>query len=522
MLFKSIRAPAMALALAWLIAPNLALAQASGAPSGGATAAGQAQLHADNGVAGTGLTPPSGGSGILGYLSGVYHALTGTLTVQISGVLPDTSAGALAATAGAIGAPGSTVCASDTAACNQNAQLQRALQRLSTLIANTGSPFQAGGSIGNTAFGITGPLPDTSGGALAAISTNTSATNTDIGAPGSTPCATDTGSCSLNALAERIAQRLTTLNGTLGSPYQAGGALPLPTGASTSANQVTELSDLSSIITNTTGAATAANQATANSSLATIAANTSAALGQSGAASGSITTPDVGSTSAAGQNSVSVLSGSPTANSYLAWTISGASAADFTVTGTFSGALQAEGSFDGTNYVGLSLRQRGSGYSPGAITGPGLFSADVTGMVKVRLRATALASGSAVVNGVFSAAPGMTQITNPVRLFDNGSGQQAAIKAPSTPPAATDPALVVADYQDTPFQGAVAMTTGTTYASQRSLGANCTAAGNLSLTLADGSTLVVPVSVGWQTFPLAVTAVNSSGTTATCNNSNLK
>ena len=35
----------------------------------------------------------------------------------------------------------------------------------------------------------------------------------------------------------------TTINTTLGSPYQAGGALPLPSGASTSANQSTALTD---------------------------------------------------------------------------------------------------------------------------------------------------------------------------------------------------------------------------------------------------------------------------------------
>lgn len=38
-------------------------------------------------------------------------------------------------------------------------------------------------------------------------------------------CATDNGTCTVEAMQKRIAQRLTTLNGTLGSPFQAGGSI---------------------------------------------------------------------------------------------------------------------------------------------------------------------------------------------------------------------------------------------------------------------------------------------------------
>lgn len=48
---------------------------------------------------------------------------------------------------------------------------------------------------------------------------------TDAGAPGATACATDTGSCNFNQQFQRIMQRLTTINTTLGTPFQAGGAL---------------------------------------------------------------------------------------------------------------------------------------------------------------------------------------------------------------------------------------------------------------------------------------------------------
>jgi len=62
--------------------------------------------------------------------------------------------------------------------------------------------------------------------------------------------------------------RLVTINTTLGSPYQAGGALPLPSGASTSAKQDSLLTALGSpyqaggALPLPSGAATAANQST--------------------------------------------------------------------------------------------------------------------------------------------------------------------------------------------------------------------------------------------------------------------
>jgi len=70
---------------------------------------------------------------------------------------------------------------------------------------------------------LSGALPDTASGDL-------HATATDLGAPGATACATDTGACSLNALLQRLAQDVTavktavaaigtpTLSSSAGSP----------------------------------------------------------------------------------------------------------------------------------------------------------------------------------------------------------------------------------------------------------------------------------------------------------------
>ena len=62
-----------------------------------------------------------------------------------------------------------------------------------------------------------------SGGNLASTATNTAGAATDLGAPGASACSTDTGSCSLNALLQRIAQRLSTSITTLNAPMQASG-----------------------------------------------------------------------------------------------------------------------------------------------------------------------------------------------------------------------------------------------------------------------------------------------------------
>jgi hypothetical protein len=56
----------------------------------------------------------------------------------------------------------------------------------------------------------------------------------------------------------------------------------------------------------------------------------------------------------------------------------------------------------------------------------------------------------------------------------------------------------------------------------RMLAIACTAAGNITVVYPDGSTHVIPVSVGYARFPDAVVRVNQTGTTATASYANLK
>ncbi len=69
--------------------------------------------------------------------------------------------GAVTAADGALVTEGTTTdaaCATDNGTCTIEAVLKRATQRLTSILTALGSPFQAGGSIGNTGFAVTGPL----------------------------------------------------------------------------------------------------------------------------------------------------------------------------------------------------------------------------------------------------------------------------------------------------------------------------------------------------------------------------
>ena len=93
----------------------------------------------------------------------------------------------------------------------------------------------------------------------------------------------------------------------------------------------------------------------------------------------------------------------------------------------------------------------------------------------------------------------------------------------ATPCVVGKTATCVPDASNAPFWGEVALVVGTPDTqARRSLKAICTGAGNVAVTYADSSTGVWAAQVGTQTWPIAITQVNTSGTTATCTYSNLK
>ena len=131
----------------------------------------------------------------------------------------------------------------------------------------------------------------------------------------------------------------------------------------------------------------------------------------------------------------------------------------------------------------------------------------------------------AVTNGVLSVSPFGSSGSS--GSSGGGSGSAGgSVTAPGTSGSAAQAIqgvtggvpLMTADANGAAFGGVVALTPGTAVSAARSLGYLCTGAGNITLTLADGSSLTVLISTAngaFQTLPFAVTQVTlGTGTAA--------
>ncbi len=84
--------------------------------------------------------------------------------------------------------------------------------------------------------------------------------------------------------------------------------------------------------------------------------------------------------------------------------VDGQSSAGIQVTGTYSGTLQFEGTIDGLNWVSLLLKVPSTNIECSSTSSTGVFIGPVAGIKIVRVRASALASGTASVTVVSSMA----------------------------------------------------------------------------------------------------------------------
>lgn len=135
------------------------------------------------------------------------------------------------------------------------------------------------GIAGGTAQPISAAsLPLPTGASTSAAQTTAATSN---GAPGDAACTTDTASCGANAQRQRIAQRLTTINTTLGTPFQAGGSIGNTTFAATQSG-TWNITNVSGTVSLPTGAATSANQTAAGASAQTVQGSTAAGATDAG------------------------------------------------------------------------------------------------------------------------------------------------------------------------------------------------------------------------------------------------
>lgn len=213
-------------------------------------------------------------------------------------------------------------------------------------------------------------------------------------------------------------------------------SLPLPSGASTSANQITANTSLSSI----DGKTPALGQTTKSGSVPI----TMASDPDIRPASGNITVVDSGTTTTVGFNNVNVYTGTATASSYVQQALNGASAFRASVSGTFVGTIQFEISVDGgTSWTTTGPIGSGTVYRVGSVTNIGHFYGDCAGATHVRARSIAFSSGPITIQFAITASPGIVKIDSPTSLADNTTGAQNTIQAASTgAPAATTTAIV--------------------------------------------------------------------------------
>lgn len=177
-------------------------------------------------------------------------------------------------------------------------------------------------------------------------------------------------------------------------------------------------------------------------------------------ASQNVTTQDLASTSTPQANGQNVITGTPTVNSAANFTISSAQSVEVGVTGTWTGTLQSEISFDGgLTWFTRGLKQAGSAYLSSSYTQNFQGGADITGTTNYRVRATGAITGTAIVKIVASDNAASIVVTNPLTLRDSVTQSVSdTIKAASTLPLSTDTALVVTNRDTITTNAAVAPT----------------------------------------------------------------
>jgi hypothetical protein len=342
------------------------------------------------------------------------------------------------------------------------------------------------------------PLP--SGAATAAGQTGGSAKTQVVDGSGSVIGST------ANALDVNVSNSPTVeVSGTVGV---SAAALPLPSGAATSADQTngtakTQLVDGSgNVIASTSNAL---NVDVTNTAAVSVAGTVTTATADTYPASSTITVVDTGSATAAGQNGSTIITGTATAGSYYMLAIDGKNVVRIQVTGTWAGTLGVEVSADsGATWVPRTAHVDGVSYDQQSVTANCLLTVDCGACTNIRARATAFASGTATVRMVSGAGSDVVRLASPIRGYDNTSGANWTLKVASTAVASTDTALAVGLHPSTPLPagtnalGTVALTAGGAVVGGMELvdsgGTNKAAISSAGRVSVDGSGVTQPVS----------------------------
>lgn len=217
-----------------------------------------------------------------------------------------------------------------------------------------------------------------------------------------------------------------------------------------------------------------------------------------------ITARDIVSATATGANGQSFVTGVPTAGSAASFTLAGYDTVRVMVSGTWTGTLVQEYSFDsGTTWVSQGLHQTGTAYTASTFIANFAGQSNASGFTNYRIRSTAAWTGTATVKIINSVNPASVYIANNLKFVDATVPTiGATVKAASTAAIATDTALVVAPSPNTPT-----ITDGTNVANI--LKSDGTAAGQNSQ-MVSGATQTLAYS---QATTTPTTALNTAGYT---------
>lgn len=158
-----------------------------------------------------------------------------------------------------------------------------------------------------------------------------------------------------------------------------------------------------------------------------------------------ITIVDSGSTTTAQANGQNAITGTPTAGSVATFSISSIQSVEVQVTGTWTGTLESEMSFDnGVTWFTRGIKQSGASYLSSSFTANFQGGANITGATNYRVRAIATMTGTAIVKIIESLNESAIVVSNPLTLRDaTVQSITNTIKAASTATSVTDTALVV-------------------------------------------------------------------------------
>lgn len=258
----------------------------------------------------------------------------------------------------------------------------------------------------------------------------------NFGATNDASATTDTGNFSLLAFVKRLVTAQSSLN------------TKVPTGLTVTSNRLLVDTGLSS--NSVSGTYNATSPTLSDTQTAPLQLNSRGDLITTFVdritSTGTITVRDTNSTffQSWGNTFQNIYTGTSTAGSFVSINCSGNSAFSVNLTGTFTGTISFEKSFDdGASWVVTSVCGEGTNYSVNSTNNFGKFVGNCAGCTNVRVRSIAVMTGSVTAKIMLGVGTNSVSILNGVRLFDRVSGAEATIKLANILPTSSDTSTVV-------------------------------------------------------------------------------